>query len=51
MPPMQMPEAYIGGVAKMFDAAGKLTNDSTREFLGKFMATFAGWIEKTGARK
>ena len=47
MPPMQMPEAYIGGVGKMFDDAGKLTNDSTREFLGKFMATFAGWIEKT----
>jgi chromate reductase len=46
MPSLQMPEAYIGGADKLFDAQGKLTNDSTREFLTKFMQTFAAWVEK-----
>jgi chromate reductase, NAD(P)H dehydrogenase (quinone) len=47
MPTMQMPEAYIGGADKLFDAEGKLSNPSTGEFLGKVMAAFAAWIEKT----
>lgn len=46
MPAMQQPEAYIGGADKMFDADGKLTNDSTRGFLTKIMQDFAAWIEK-----
>lgn len=45
MPPLQMPEAYIGGADKLFDAQGKLNNDSTREFLTKFMQAFAAWVE------
>lgn len=49
MPAMQMPEAYIGGADKLFDAEGKLSNPSTREFLGKVMAAFTVWIEKTAA--
>jgi hypothetical protein len=50
VPAMQQPEAYIGGAAKLFDESGKLTNDGTREFLKKFMESFARWIEKTAAR-
>jgi chromate reductase len=50
MPAMQQPEAYIGGADKLFDAAGKLSNPSTREFLGKFMQTFAGWVALHVAR-
>jgi chromate reductase len=46
MPAMQQPEAYIGGAAKLFDASGKLTNDSTREFLAQFMKSFAAWVER-----
>jgi chromate reductase len=46
MPAMQMPEAYIGGADKLFDAGGRLTNDSTREFLTKFMQAYAAWAEK-----
>jgi chromate reductase len=42
---MQQPEAYIGGAAKLFDADGKLINDTTREFLGKFMTTFERWVD------
>jgi chromate reductase len=44
--PLQQPEAYIGGAASLFDADGALVNDATREFLTKFMAAFAAWIER-----
>jgi len=47
MPALQQPEAYIGNAGQLFDAGGKLTNDSTRDFLRKLLDTFAGWIEKT----
>jgi chromate reductase len=45
VPAMQMPEAYISGVDKLFDAEGKLTNPGTREFLQKFANAFAAWVE------
>jgi len=44
VPVMQQPEAYIGGAKNLFDASGALVNDSTREFLCKFMAAFAVWV-------
>jgi len=47
MPALQQPEAYIGNAAGLFDDAGKLINDTTREFLTKYMAAFAAWIERT----
>lgn len=43
---MQQPEAYIGNVANFFDEKGKLTNDSTREFITKFMQAFAAWVAR-----
>jgi len=46
VPAMPQPEAYIGGAAKLFDTSGTLINDSTREFLQKFLAAFAQWIER-----
>jgi chromate reductase len=49
MPTMQQPEAYIGGADKLFDASGKITNDGTRDFLTKFMAAYAAWVEKHSA--
>ena len=52
VPAMQMPEAYIGGADKLFDASGNLTNDATRQFLNKFIDAFAAWIElNLAARK
>jgi len=45
VPAMPQPEAYIGHAAGLFDPAGHLTNDSTREFLQRFMAAFAAWID------
>src|SRR3954470_16242242 len=49
MPALQQPELYVGGAAKLFDEAGQLTNDGTRELLTRFVDAFASWIEKTGA--
>lgn len=46
MPAMQQPEAYIGGAAKLFDEKGKLINESTRDFMTKFMEAFALWVAK-----
>lgn len=46
VPMMAQPEAYIGNAATLFDAEGKLTNDSTRQFLQKFLNAFAEWIER-----
>lgn len=46
MPAMQQPEAYVGGADKLFDASGKLTNDSTRGFMTKFLEAYAQWVEK-----
>lgn len=50
VPVMQQPEAYVGGVAELLDAQGNLANDATRDFLRKFIETFAGWIEKVAPR-
>ena len=47
VPMLQMPEAYIGHANQLFDDKDALTNDSTRQFLGKFLNAFAGWIERT----
>jgi chromate reductase len=44
VPAMQMPEAYIGGADKLFDASGKLANDATCNFLQHFIEVFANWI-------
>lgn len=44
VPTMPQPEAYIGDASKLFDDNGNLNNDSTKEFLGKFMAAFENWV-------
>ena len=41
---MAQPEAYIGGAAKLFDESGSIANETTREFLQKFMGAFAEWV-------
>lgn len=46
MPCMQMPEAYIGGIAGKFDDAGALADAGLNTFLGQFMACFAAWVER-----
>ena len=50
VPTLQQPEAYIGNAAKLFDDKGQLIEESTREFLRKFLQAFAQWIERNAAR-
>jgi len=50
VPVLQQPEAYVGGVAGLLDAGGKLTDGGTREHLTRFAAAFAAWIETTTRR-
>jgi chromate reductase len=44
VPAMQQPEAYIGGLADLFDDAGNLKNDATKTFLTGFMTAFSKWV-------
>jgi chromate reductase len=46
MPCLQQPEAYVGHANTLFNDEGKLSNDGTRDFLRKYMETFASWIER-----
>jgi chromate reductase len=50
VPMLQQPEAYIGNGAQLFDDKGGITNDTTREFLNKFMQAFSQWIDRNAAR-
>lgn len=45
VPVMPMPEAYIGEAPALFDGNGTLTNESTSEFLRKFMKAYSEWVE------
>jgi NAD(P)H-dependent FMN reductase len=44
MPVLQQPELYIGGAAELFDEAGALRNEKTRELFTAFMKAFGDWI-------
>lgn len=46
MPLMGQPEIYIGNSLALFDAAGELVNDSTRDFLRQVANAFSAWIER-----
>jgi chromate reductase len=50
IPILQQPEAYIAGVDKLLDEQGGIANESTKGFLGKFLTTFASWIERIAPR-
>lgn len=45
VPAMAQPEAYIGDASGLFDDNGNVTNESTKDFLRKFMEAFAQWVE------
>ena len=46
MPVLQQPEMYLGGIDKLVDNGGKVTSDSGRQLLAKFLDTFARWVER-----
>jgi chromate reductase len=47
VPTMPQPEAYVGGAADLFDEHGAIRKPETKQFLEKFLAAFAHWIDKT----
>ncbi len=44
--PLQQPEVYISGAAKLFDASGALLNEDTKALLTKFGVAFTGWVDR-----
>jgi len=50
VPMLQQPEAYVGGAGNMFDDKGNIADDSTREFMDKFLQAFSAWIERNLAK-
>jgi chromate reductase len=46
MPVLQQPEAYIGSAGDLFDDAGAIRKPETKQFLDKFLAAFADWVER-----
>jgi len=40
------PEVFIGSAAGKFDAQGKLTDETTRKFLGDLLLGFSQWIPR-----
>ncbi|HZD21600.1 MAG TPA: NADPH-dependent FMN reductase [Burkholderiales bacterium] len=45
------PEVFIGSAAGKFDAQGKLTDETTRKFLGELMVGFKTWIIRMQMKK
>ncbi len=50
VPTLTQPEAYIGSAGALFDEAGAVANESTREFLKKYLDAFAHWIDNNLSR-
>lgn len=46
---MPQPEILVYQAHEKFDAEGRLTDEKTRAFLGKFLVTFGEWIRKLQA--
>jgi chromate reductase len=43
-PVMQQPEVLVGRAHEKFDAAGRLTDQLTREFVAEFLKRLAQWL-------
>lgn len=46
---MQQPEILVARAGEKFDANGRLVDDTTREYLAKFLVAFVAWIERVGS--
>jgi chromate reductase len=45
---LNRPEVFIGAASTKFDAAGKLTDQPTRDFVAAMLVAFDAWIKKLG---
>jgi len=43
---MLQPEIKVPSAAPLFDASGKLTDETTRQYVRKFLEAFAAWIAR-----
>ncbi|HEY0626020.1 MAG TPA: NADPH-dependent FMN reductase [Allosphingosinicella sp.] len=43
---MPQPELLVFKAHEKFDAEGRLTDETTRQFLGRFLTAFAAWVER-----
>lgn len=50
MHPVNRPEVMIGNAAQRFDAQGNLTDDKTKELIGKLLANLAAWTRRIRAQ-
>jgi chromate reductase len=50
VPVLQQPEAYIGNAGSLFDDKGAIANDSTREFMTKFLQAYEQWVDRNAPR-
>lgn len=41
---LQQPEAYLGNVTSILNEKGEIVNESTKEFLRKYMDAFVRWV-------
>lgn len=41
---LQQPEAYLGNVTSILNEKGEVVNESTKEFLQKYMDAFVRWV-------
>jgi chromate reductase len=48
MPTLPQPEVYLSRADKLFDEQGQMAA-GTKEFLGKFLAAYAAWVERNKA--
>ena len=48
---MPQPEILVARASERFDAEGRLVDETTREYLGKFLAAFAAWIGRVGGSR
>jgi chromate reductase len=46
IPVLQQPEAYIGMAGQLFDEQGTLINESTHQFLTRYMQAYAKWVAR-----
>ena len=51
MIPMNMPEVMVGLAQEKIDENGRLHDQATREIIGKFVTSFAAWIQKVQKMK
>ncbi len=50
-PVLLQPEVLVGRAHEKFGSGGRLTDDTTRKFLGRFLEEFASWVGRLSERR